>query len=260
MPPMPDELTAARLAETYRRAARIRQRRLVVGGSFAVAVLALAGVAGVAWPGGGGDEVRTVAGPDGDATTTTVPPDTVLDTTTTQPAVTDTTEPGMVTTTTAKPRSDGAGGTSANTTTTKACRNSHDPACGPFRWDPQPVNGPMAVEVSMAPPAPKNGEEVVFTVRARDDGPVRGGCINQQEYGDGSGSGPVCTTACVGAPRYGPWDPPPPDNASLVEEFRHSYAGPGTYTARFAYNVGSDCSFTPYRSTGEASLQVTVTP
>lgn len=259
MPPMPDELTSARLAETYRRAEAIRLRRRLAGGAVAVVVLLVAGLAGVAWPGGGGDEVRTVAGPDGDATTTTAPPDTILDTTTPEPPVTDTTEPGMVTTTTAKPRSGGDGGATATTTTTKACRNSPDPACGPFRWDPEPVNRPMVVEASFSPQVPKVGEEVVFTVRVRDDGPVAsGGCLNYQSYGDGTNS-PRCTIACVPPPEYGPWDPPPPDNASIVETFRHTYSDPGTFTAEFVYS-GASCIPNPYRSGGKAAVQVTVTP
>jgi hypothetical protein len=239
--PTPDPLTSARLAETYRRAAAIKRRRLMVGGSLAVAILAAAGVAGVAWPGGGEDEVRTVAGPDRETTTTLPPPTTV------------TTAPGRATTTTTRSSS------GATTATTAVCRNGYDPACGPFRWDPQPSNRPMDVEASSSPQEAKVGQEVVFTIRVRDDGPVTSGCYNQQEYGDGT-STVVCTAACVGALKYGPWDPPPPENGSIDETFRHTFSGPGTYTARFAYNVGSDCSFSPYRSGGQASVQVTVTP
>ncbi len=199
--------------------------------------------------------MRTVAGPDTEATTTTAPPDTFIETTTTlPPPTTVTTAPGRFgTTTTVKPRSGGS------TPTTAVCRNSYDQACGPFRWDPQPANRPMDVEVSSSPQEAKVGQEVAFTVRVRDDGPVyAGSCGNGQSYGDGTHS-TRCSFACAGPLKYGPWDPPPPKNSSFTETFRHTYEGPGAFTAEFEYN-GGDCTFSPFSSQGRAMVQVTVTP
>ena len=51
---------------------------------------------------------------------------------------------------------------------------------------------------------------------------------------------------------------PPPENTRFQETFSHTYDEAGAYTATFAYNVGADCSFSPYRSTGEASITVPV--
>ncbi|HEX2063903.1 MAG TPA: hypothetical protein VHE80_05735, partial [Acidimicrobiales bacterium] len=228
---------------------------VVGGGRVVVVSMAVSGgavvvVVSMAVSGG------TVAGPDGETTTTTAPPDTAIDTTTTlPPRTTVTTAPGRATTTTTRSSSGGP------TTTTAMCRNSYDPACGAFRYEPALVNQPMAVEVSFSPQAPKVGQEVVFTARVRDDGPAGPGrCFNAQSYGDGTGSA-LCTAACVAQPaRYGPWDPPPPENSSFAETFRHTYGGPGTFTAEFSYNAGHDCSLSPYRSQGGAAVQVTVTP
>ncbi|MDQ4090274.1 MAG: hypothetical protein M3163_08215, partial [Actinomycetota bacterium] len=56
-------------------------------------------------------------------------------TSTTRAAVTTTTAPGPPT-----------------TMTTVACRNSNDPACGPFRFDPQPgPDNPMFVHIVVGP-------------------------------------------------------------------------------------------------------------
>jgi len=55
------------------------------------------------------------------------------------------------------------------------CRNSTNPQCGPFRWDPQPLpNRPMRVDVQIAPSHPRPGDVVTFTVVASDpDAPGR---------------------------------------------------------------------------------------
>ena len=118
----------------------------------------------------------------------------------------------------------------------------------------------MSVELTFSPQHPRPGERVRFSVRVRDDGPASpGSCVNQQSYGESEEAAGHCTTACAPESlRFGPWDLPAPENTSFQESFRHSYAEAGTYTATFAYNVGEDCNFSPYRSSGEASVTVTV--
>lgn len=82
--------------------------------------------------------------------------------------------------------------TTSSTTTTLLCRNSVDPACGPFRWDPPlPPNQPLTVKVTHTPATPKAGETVTFRVVVDDaDGSVlldRTGIANH--YGDGPTDG-----------------------------------------------------------------------
>jgi hypothetical protein len=122
----------------------------------------------------------------------------------------------------------------------------------------------MSIEVTYEPTAPMAGHEVVFTVRVRDDGPLSAGsCTNSQDFGwypsEQEARRGVCTAACA-APRqrYGPWDPPPPENDSITEAFRHTYGRSGSYTARFGYNIGENCNFSPYKSRGEAAVTVDV--
>lgn len=277
MPSSPDPRRAQRLDDVYARAERLRrQRRARLGsgallGSLAVFVVGLLVGSNLGLP----QQLTTIGRPD-------PPPST---TTTERPAPTSTdlpVDPAPDADAVTPP--DGEAGvppatnplppppvTTTPTTVGTApeppvpdvlpCRNSRDPACGPLRYEPPPVNQPMTVEVAFSPRNPEPGEEVTFTVRVNDDGPATPmSCMNSQTYGEPNEAVGLCTASCVAPePRHGPWDPPPPEDTSFQETFRHAYAEPGTFTATFAYNVGEDCTFSPYRSQGEASVTVTVT-
>lgn len=146
------------------------------------------------------------------------------------------------------------------TSTTLVCRNSFEPACGPFRWDPAvPPNQPLTVKVTVTPATPKVGDTVVFRVVVDDpDGSMlldRDGIANN--YGDAP-PGPVPTAHRDCLERWGPWTPgaPQPVHADLT--FRHVYTGPGTYVASFPFKALGDCTFGPSEATG--SVAVTVSP
>ena len=119
------------------------------------------------------------------------------------------------------------------TTTTLVCRNSTDPACGPFRFDPQPgPDNPMSVHIVMDPPAPAAGQEVVFTITLTDPDGVS---INGSTYifGD-TGLGESSVDPCT---KFGPWDPPARDPAHATEivTLRHTYAEARAYKATFYF-------------------------
>lgn len=121
-------------------------------------------------------------------------------------------------------------------TTVAGCRNSADPACGPFRFDPQPgSDSPMTVEVAVEFGAPAAGQEVVFRLTLTDpDGVSYNGTVFG--FGDGGLAGssyPPCE-------KFGPWDPPPRDAAAATEVLvvRHTYLQPGTYPVSFAFDAG----------------------
>ncbi|MGI8810493.1 MAG: hypothetical protein ACR2KK_22105 [Acidimicrobiales bacterium] len=151
--------------------------------------------------------------------------------------------------------------TTASTSTT-LCRNSVNPACGPFRWDPPlPPNQPLTVQVTSTPTAPKAGETVTFRVVVDDpDGSQlldRTGIAN--DYGDAPPEGGVnahrdCTE------RWGPWTPGPTEPVRAELTFRHVYAGPGTYVASFPFRSLGDCPQGPRPSDGIGTVTVTVTP
>ncbi|HEV3352914.1 MAG TPA: hypothetical protein VG076_08325 [Acidimicrobiales bacterium] len=161
------------------------------------------------------------------------------------------------------------------TTTTVSCRNSTDPRCGPFRWDPDPgPNAPFDVSVSFTPAHPHVGEQVTFFVRAVDpDAKWVWGVA--RDFGDPGGAVAIDGSSMIAdaypdycAPaKYGPWTPPP--RRSSDETFgypergvTHKYTAPGTYKARWSLRSDSTaCGLhEPYGSFGSESVTVDVQP
>ena len=194
------------------------------------------------------------------ATTTTVPTlvlaASLTTTTTAAPAPTTTAAPAP--TTTAVP--------ATTTTTLDPCRNSTDPACGPFRFDPQPgADRPMTVEVTVEPPAPVAGQPMVFHITLTDPDGVSydGTTFNFGNSGIGGSTPEPCA-------KFGPWDPPARDPASAVKTVAvtHTYDDAGSYTATFLFDAGPfDCvdSVTgrgdrPYASSATGTVTVAVGP
>jgi len=172
------------------------------------------------------------------------------------------------TTTTARTRTTSVPTTErASTTTTTAivCRDSLDPACGAFRWDPQPDNGPLTVKVTVLTPHPTAGEPVQLKVVLDDpDARIDAECFTTQSFGDDTPSG-SCIADYPGCPepkRYGPWTPPAKrtDHRELI--LSHTYDA-GTYTATFGYySMGVSCMTypDPYGSSGTGTATFTVAP
>ncbi|MDQ3978585.1 MAG: hypothetical protein M3314_03410 [Actinomycetota bacterium] len=258
-----------------RRAAELRFRRRATAFAGAALILAVLGAAGMTGIGrDDGRVVRTAAGPAtsssptpglpgpsetaSGSTSTTVPAVVVppVDTTS-RPTATSTSVPSSATT---------ASSPSA-TPTTVPCRNSHDPACGPFYFEPSPdPDQSMTVEVTVSPSTVKVGQEVVFHVVRRDADGVFGGRL-ATNFGDVQSHGDFGTEPCD---RFGPWDPPPknPSVATVTEEIRHSYYAAGTFTATFSYGPEPPrCTDSrtgrgenAYASSAQGSVQVTVVP
>lgn len=147
------------------------------------------------------------------------------------------------------------------------CRNSHDPVCGPFVFDPSPdPDRPMTVEVTVSPPTVRLGQEVVFHIVRRDADGVSNGLISF-DFGDGGTHGDPILKACD---RFGPWDPPPKNQtpAVVTEDVRHTYIFADTFSPTFAYGPPPpSCTDSrtgrgdePYASAGQGSVQVTVVP
>ncbi|HZQ28671.1 MAG TPA: hypothetical protein VFA94_13325, partial [Acidimicrobiales bacterium] len=140
------------------------------------------------------------------------------------------------------------------TTTALMCRNSYDPKCGQFHWDPAPAPAaPASLTVTFSPANPKAGDTVTFTVHHHDPDTNVVAC-GTEDYGDQSvgcaADYPACQT------RYGPWDPPakkPDDGTNTIS---HTYKAAGTYTVRIEYPAGPGC-YDPYA--GKVSGSVTIT-
>jgi hypothetical protein len=285
MPSKPDPQRSARLTDVYARAERLRRQRRSrwVGGAgvasaalFAIGILVGSNLDSsrlVTTIGPASVASSTTAGPrpeTGDASAPAADPSAVSGAPSgsgtepdgATPRRDEPDSPETAATTVSAPGTAAPVSTAppATTTTVAPCRSSRDPACGPLRYEPEPANAPMSVEVRFRPERPRPGEEVTFTVRVGDDGPATAGsCINTQTFGEAGEDVSLCTASCAAPePRYGSWEPPPPENVEFEETFTHTYGEAGTYTATFAYNQGSDCSFSPYRSTGEATVTVPV--
>lgn len=149
--------------------------------------------------------------------------------------------------------------------TATACRNSNAPVCGPFRFEPQPgPDSPMSVQVAVEPPKPVAGQEVVFRLTLVDADGVSYGS-STFSFGDSGLSG----SPFAPCDRFGSWEPPGRNvtAASEVQEVRHRYAAPGTYTATFSFEAGPFAcvdSVTgrgdrPYASSGTGTITVVVT-
>lgn len=143
--------------------------------------------------------------------------------------------------------------------TTGVCRNSFDPACGPFRWDPDAgPNAPLEAD-GTATLRQDNRTVDLRAVFADKDAGISTGCISAS-WGDGASySNPMgcAMTSCATA--YGPWTPPPRKESTYPIDFGgHTYAAPGTYTITLSGISAADTCYNPYASSGEKRLTVVV--
>lgn len=152
------------------------------------------------------------------------------------------------------------------TTTTIVCRNSQNPACGEFRWDPAPAaNQSLTISLGASPMAPQPNQEVTFSVRVEDPDHLVDNTCATIDFGDGSPtvSPGTCPHPPACPPHFGPWTPPPaqPGVYGPTQFARHTYAAPGTYlvTVTFFSITQDRCpDLDPYSSSGGGSLSVTV--
>ncbi len=126
------------------------------------------------------------------------------------------------------------------------CRNSFEPRCGDFLWDPSPPNASARMEVRFDPPQPRAGQPVTVTLRGEDPDALTGSfTFNSNCRSDTFG---ICNVSVIpgcapppGTPTtkpYGSWDPPTPPAAPLRQSVSWSvvFDTPGShaYTAGFA--------------------------
>ena len=242
---VPTEVLASVKAEGGRRRRRRQRRNMAVSG-LALVLLAVPVVA-VAVGGGDGPEEVAAAGAGeedrsdvgdapgtGEATATTAPTE-VLGIVIERPAegATD-------------PAETGTGSPSAGDPQL-ACVNSTDPACGEFRWEPDPGNGPLSLGtdgvIDLAP-----GQSTTIVVDWADPDAVL-------EFDHFTTDGTLVGGGCSMTPRYGPWTPPAPTGGAGTLTYPYTApATPGDYTLGISAGAG-DCG-SPFRS--EAGVLITV--
>ena len=234
--------------------------RRSAAGVAVLLVLALAGVYAVSKSDRADERSREVT-----ATATTA--STLRTTTTTRPSTTSTSAETQVESETV---TSAPGATTAPAART-GCRNSNDPGCGAFYWDPQPPpDQPLTINVRFAPDPPRAGEEVAFDIEYFDPDAPELACPIIA-FGDDASP-----THCDPAPRvcgrYGPWTPPEPRTLDTRRSEVHVYQQPGSYELVFggtSVTPGVDPGCTdsrtgrpgdPYSGTAHVTLRINVQP
>jgi len=236
------------LERVQSRAERIRARRKVGVIALVALLVGAAVTAAIALTSPSSSSKKVAATGRTTTTESTLP---VFDSTTTPP---ETVPP--TTAVTAAPATT-APAAAAATTTSLPCRNSSDPRCGPFRWDPAPgANQPITVSASTS----QDGLTVTFTLRVVDPDAspiiVGDGTCNPPDFGDVGRS--RCTPTCP-PPGYGPWATPARQRGDRTVTYTHTYASSGSYTAHFWFaSAGNPCPKNPYASTVDQPVPVTV--
>lgn len=207
-----------------------RRRRRLAGAGAGVAAMAVL-VALALTIGGGGPTSLRAADESGSTTSVTEQTTTtaagVLPLPTTEPTeTTETTRPAA--SPTAKPA--------------LVCRNSYDPACGRFRWDPPPsANAMVTSRTTFTPSNPKVGETVTFRVVVDDPDATLDERSVPYGFGDGSPTVNAHPERGEGCPtyrtRYGPWTPPAKVHGHIELTITHVYESDGNFT--FAHTVFS---------------------
>lgn len=250
-PAMPPRSPRQQLDLVRKRADRLRARRRAAAIGLEAVLLGAAVTAAVALTSSSGS--KKVAA--GKATTTTE---------STLPASTTTLPPETTTTAVTTPATLAPATTVpvvAATTTSLPCRNSKDPRCGPFRWDPSPgANSPISISITISPQDPHPGDVVTFTAHVVDPdaSPIIAGeqTCNPPGYGDVGTS--RCSPQCA-APGYGPWTPPARQRGERTVTYTHTYSDAGTFTAHFWFgSYATPCPANPYASAADQAVSVTV--
>lgn len=215
-----------RLRRIYQKARTLRRRRFAWVGGSAVAILLAAGTAVSTTQ--DRDERSNVA-THGDGSTTS-----------TSHSSTSTTAHDAPTSTST---STGTSTSASTTSTSLVCRNSTNPACGPFRYDPPAPDLPPTVTLTASPSAATVGAVVTITVTVHEpDGPPGGGCYGELAVDSDTDHPrvirePVCSVGdpdcwSPGCPaRYGPWDPPSPGRLSFSVDT--TFDTPGEHEVRY---------------------------
>lgn len=250
-PVAPADVLARVKTEGLRRRTR-RHRRNGVLAALGIALLAVPAVALL--PEGGTDDVTVAAEGDGDAsprTTEARRPTTTVTTATTATTIPPTSvvvegeEVGLI-----PPLVIEREPTATTVPPGPACRNSTDPACGEFRWDPAPAaNQDLTAAFVDVPATVTAGEPTTFFVAWSDPDATLA-------YDMFSADNALLAQPCQIENRFGPWTPPPTEPGSGELSYTHTFEAPGTYTVAVALATGACDS--PYNSQGTVYLDVTV--
>lgn len=262
----PADHVRERVADGLAADTALRRRWVPLAAAAAVVAIAVLGALVGLGPDDDGDtDIATMPSP-----TTRPEPEVLGDRIERDPTGTTTTtaaETTPTTTTTVQdaPPPASAPATTSPPTTVPACRNSTDPACGPFRWDPAPVDRPATLTLTPQAGPIVAGQRVDLTLTMSDpDGPVtlaEWDIAVSPHDGVTYGSSSTVERPPACPERYGPWTPPPPNGGEASTLTNITFRDPGTYTITVDVRPAAGCdNVDPYRSAARATITVEVRP
>ena len=266
-PPEPSRSREELLGIVRTRAAVLRRRRrAAISGTMALVLAVLGGGVAISRSLDSGPSVQVSANqgetqpaPESSTTTTAA--------VTTSSSLPTTTSTGRATTSTtaAAARPVTTTTTASTTTASPECRQSTDPHCGPFRWEPEPTKSPLTVQVSVVTADPEAGKPVQFKVVVDElDTNIDKGCFGYSGTGIESSDCMPSRPGCSGKPTaYGPWEPPEKIGDHFEMTPSRTYDKPGTYTLTYTFRTGwPGCvpwwQKDPYVNSGTGSVTFTV--
>lgn len=146
---------------------------------------------------------------------------------------------------------------------TTVCRNSYDPSCGAFSWDPQPEQSEVEVFAVTTPDAASAGEPVTFVVDYIDPAGVTaiGECLNWSTSDPAVVNTSSCQVVATDCDRYGPHDPPARSEERIRLEQTIVFETPGEHEVTIGGNIGThlaDRCESPYTTTFSRTFAIVV--
>jgi hypothetical protein len=144
------------------------------------------------------------------------------------------------------------------------CRNSSNPACGAFVWDPAPgANAPLVTSAAPAKSTYKVGEQVFFNVTVSDADHVVNDNCSEVRFDNGAAADGPCSPPPDCPARHGPWTPPAAAAGNHTPNYINVWTTPGEHTATFRFRSWSSSTclaLDPYASEGQTvTATVTIT-
>ncbi|MCO8126533.1 hypothetical protein NHL50_04880 [Acidimicrobiia bacterium EGI L10123] len=124
---------------------------------------------------------------------------------------------------------------------TTVCRNSTDPSCGDFSWDPQPGDYDVEVYAVSTPVTATAGEPVTFAVDYIDPaGPdAEGACLNWFVTDPAVVNTSSCEVLATACDRTGPHDPPAPSRERISLQRTIVFETPGEHEVTIGGNIAT---------------------
>jgi hypothetical protein len=143
------------------------------------------------------------------------------------------------------------------------CRNSYDPSCGDFSWDPQPEQSEVEVFAVTTPDATNAGDEVTFVVDYIDPAGVTavGACLNWSTTDPAVVDTSSCQVVATDCDRYGPHDPPARSEERIRLEQTIVFETPGEHEVTISGNIAThlaDRCESPYTASFSRTFTIVV--